>query len=1021
MPVSRTVLDGGFPVGKNTTTPYVDQNQTYTSHPAHQVFLREYTMVGAKPMATGKLIDGPGGVIGNWAEVKAQAANMLGIALEDTDVTNIPLIATDEYGRFLRGPNGFPQVALTAGGFAEGNPAAPIALTGAVRTGHAFLDDIAHNAVPKGSPDSDSAINGPGPLAAPNTYDDEMLDAHFITGDGRGNENIGLTAIHTVFHSEHNRVVDDITSILGTTSDAALKSGFQTAPGWAYEERLFQAARFVTEMEYQHLVFEEFGRKIQPAIRAFAGYDPTLNANITGEFAHAVYRFGHSMLTENIDRVNANGTRNDMALFDAFLNPPAFTDNGQNGTPMTAAQAAGSIARGMTQQVGNELDEFVTDALRNRLVGLPLDLAALNLVRGRDTGMSTLNELRRFFFSGNDPVFSTGDPALAPYASWTQFGLAIRHPESLVNFIAAYGRDASILNAGTIAQKRAAAQALVDGAAALDPASVAFMTSPTAGIEDVDLWVGGLAEKQTPFSGLLGPTFNHVFQTQLENLQEGDRFYYLTRTAGMNLLTQLEGNSFAELIMRNSDATNLPADVFSRPGFTFDLARIGSFCRVVEDDPTTEHDESALLTKAADQTVRYSGVEHVSFGGTEFDDRIWGDEGDDTLHGNNGNDWFQGGAGVDNIVGGAGDDILNDLGQDDTLKGGPGNDVLNSGPGIDLNQGGPGHDFMTGGTGGTETLSGPGNDLVFAGQNADVVLGDDGNDWIEGGLSGDGITGDTGAPFGIDINPPGDDVLIGDSGDDDISGEGGQDVSVAGAGVDRYDGGFGFDWQTQRAGAGDAQFDLNRPLVPANGEVGNALVDRFADVEALSGGPGNDTLQGDNVTTLVADPTIPGSAQGLVSDESMMPGITALLGGLVIDAGNVLIGGPGNDLLEGRGGNDLIDGDAWLNVQLRVPDVTNTGQTKLVNSLTEIRQQVLDGQINPADIHIVRSIVRTPGGTDTAVFTGPQWQLLGRRDHPLNDTLTVTDTSANPVDGVDTLRGVEFVKFERRHRATLQE
>ena len=40
----------------------------------------------------------------------------------------------------------------------------------------------------------------------------------------------------------------------------------------------------------------------------------------------------------------------------------------------------------------------------------------------------------------------------------------------------------------------------------------------------------------------------------MENLQDGDRFYYLTRTAGLNLLTQLEGNSFAELIARNTDA-----------------------------------------------------------------------------------------------------------------------------------------------------------------------------------------------------------------------------------------------------------------------------------------------------------------------------------------------------------------------------------------------------------------------------------------------------------------------------------
>ena len=55
------------------------------------------------------------------------------------------------------------------------------------------------------------------------------------------------------------------------------------------------------------------------------------------------------------------------------------------------------------------------------------------------------------------------------------------------------------------------------------------------------------------FGGLLGSTFNYVFQTQLEKLQDGDRLYYLARTPGMNLRTQLEGNSFSEMIQRNTD------------------------------------------------------------------------------------------------------------------------------------------------------------------------------------------------------------------------------------------------------------------------------------------------------------------------------------------------------------------------------------------------------------------------------------------------------------------------------------
>ena len=55
------------------------------------------------------------------------------------------------------------------------------------------------------------------------------------------------------------------------------------------------------------------------------------------------------------------------------------------------------------------------------------------------------------------------------------------------------------------------------------------------------------------FGGMLGSTFTFVFENQLEKLQEGDRFYYLSRTQGLNLLNELEADSFAELVMRNTD------------------------------------------------------------------------------------------------------------------------------------------------------------------------------------------------------------------------------------------------------------------------------------------------------------------------------------------------------------------------------------------------------------------------------------------------------------------------------------
>ncbi|HEY7870167.1 MAG TPA: hypothetical protein VIF59_13110, partial [Methylomirabilota bacterium] len=112
---------------ENTTSPFVDQNQTYSSHPSHQVFLRAYELTPDGPVATGKLIvdrnlgpdnhfgTGDDTVIGGmatWATVKAQARDILGIDLTDADFDNVPLLATDQYGNFVKGPTGHVQVVM---------------------------------------------------------------------------------------------------------------------------------------------------------------------------------------------------------------------------------------------------------------------------------------------------------------------------------------------------------------------------------------------------------------------------------------------------------------------------------------------------------------------------------------------------------------------------------------------------------------------------------------------------------------------------------------------------------------------------------------------------------------------------------------------------------------------------------------------------------------------------------------------------------------------------------------------
>ena len=156
------------------------------------------------------------------------------------------------------------------------NPAAPSALPlNTTFINHAFLDDIAHNATPFSSTgtlkaaDTDAAT-GLANVDASSTagnFDNELLDAHYVAGDGRVNENIALTTVHEIFHEEHNRLINHIKSIVeaelanGDTAFASqwVIAGADLSNGiddneWN-GERLVQAAKVGTETQNQQRVF----------------------------------------------------------------------------------------------------------------------------------------------------------------------------------------------------------------------------------------------------------------------------------------------------------------------------------------------------------------------------------------------------------------------------------------------------------------------------------------------------------------------------------------------------------------------------------------------------------------------------------------------------------------------------------------------------------------------------------------------------------------------------------------------
>ncbi|WP_160108763.1 peroxidase family protein [Pseudomonas izuensis] len=1122
----------------NTTSPFVDQSQTYSSHPSHQVFLREYVLNAAgDPVATGRLItnrdlgadgkfgtaddgDGENGGMATWAVVKAQARDILGINLTDADVHNVPLLATDAYGNFIRGPSGMPQVVMRfsngADGIAgtaddvtqlvEGNRNAPISLANAVSTGHGFLDDIAHNAAPVIvggvlQADGDSDVGNAQAVDAGGnnlTYDNELLDAHYIAGDGRVNENIGLTTVHHVFHSEHNRLVQQSKDTILAAGDLAFLNewlvddvaAIPTTPAGIAAlvwdgERLFQAAKFGTEMQYQHLVFEEFARTVQPQVDEFLapnGYDTSINPAILAEFAHVVYRFGHSMLTETVDRfdpefnpllTDPNNPDSQLGLIAAFLNPLAFAGSGA-----TADEAAGAIIRGVTRQLGNEIDEFVTEALRNNLLGLPLDLPALNLARGRDTGIPTLNEARREMYA------ATGDSQLKPYISWADLVDHLKHPESLVNFIAAFGTHGALTAADvdTLAEMRAVAAALVFGGSAVinvgtadertftatDADRLDFLNSrgiyamvngvTTTGVDDIDFWVGGLAEQKMPFGGMLGSTFNFVFETQLEALQNGDRFYYLSRTAGLNFGTELENNSFAKLIMLNSDVTHLSNTVFLTPTFTLEVNQANQFTGlgahgnadptggimingveivplVIRDNPNTPGADSNYL--------QYTGEDHVVLGGTAGNDIIISGDGDDTVYGDGGDDILEGGAGNDAVLGGAGDDIITDSFGDNRLEGNAGNDVIIAGSmGVagNLILGGDGQDFIVTTEDITTTFGGQGDDFILGAKTNLPPTGNEGDDWIEKGTQ-DGAPGDNASPLLLD-DVIGNDIFVGGGGFDEMIGEGGDDIFVGSDAQDKMDGMSGFDWVTYKNDKVGVTVDLSlAALAQPHGNAPNqnagvfnpvgaspaSILDRFAEVEGLSGSKYGDVLKGDDVdaVTIVNHGGATGSA---LTNVALIHGLQQFLADAGLPTtgfatGNIILGGNGSDLIEGRGGDDLIDGDKWINVRIAVyapGDVNHTGpEIASFDSMVDMIPFMLDRTYNPGQLKAVREILpgTSTGGNafDTAIFSGRQSEYVVTQDTRgtadlSDDVWTVADTVAAR-DGTDTLLHIERLQF----------
>lgn len=142
----------------------------------------------------------------------------------------------------------------------------------------------------------------------------------FLAGDFRANENIALTAMHTIWAREHNRIVTKL---------------LELNPHWDGETLFHEGRKIVGAME-QHITYTKWLPKVlgprgMEILGEYKGYDPTVDASIANVFATAAFRFGHSLVNPIMYRLDANFEpipEGNLPLHKAFFSPHRLVDEG---------------------------------------------------------------------------------------------------------------------------------------------------------------------------------------------------------------------------------------------------------------------------------------------------------------------------------------------------------------------------------------------------------------------------------------------------------------------------------------------------------------------------------------------------------------------------------------------------------------------------------------------------------------------------------------------------------------------
>ena len=339
-----------------------------------------------------------------------------------------------------------------------------------------------------------------------------------FAGDFRVNEQPGLSTMHTLWVREHNRVAAQLIRI---------------NPGWDLE-RVFQETRRIVIATWQNIIYNEWlpivlGQTYMNSFSLFPlkpgqgyaeDYDSSIDPRINAEFSGAAFRFGHSMVPGLMPVMRPSRTNLQMRLKDVFFDPSLLADEG----------FVDGIMLGMALTEAPAWDGEFSNDLMNHLFeeegdGSGLDLASLNIQRGRDLGLQGYNQYRKICASGKfREVRSFAELAQDGYMS-----------KENVRKLSALYRD----------------------------------------VDDIDLFVGGTLENPHK-KALLGPTDLCIIGDQFSRFKIADRFWFENGNDEESRFSPAQLNSLRETSMARLICDNTDIKEVQPLAFKVDDGRVNS-------------------------------------------------------------------------------------------------------------------------------------------------------------------------------------------------------------------------------------------------------------------------------------------------------------------------------------------------------------------------------------------------------------------------------------------------------------